>query len=226
MSLNKSEDAFKKYSLRWKPKRKLNSSVLVLSLSAFIIDFALVYLNRYIFVEGKVGTAIFFILFPFVIEFVTIWGIWGIAASFAGISAGLFYVSRLKPLYALFLSSVYLSPALISFVVYRGVLNRFDIDPLRRDLLSSEIDGKRTKRLHAWIAFLIINDVLLNLIEVVSGLYFLSIIGYFTKDETVFWFYVWSFSNFISDIIIEPILIKTMTEILEELGIVNLGWVT
>ncbi len=226
MSLNEYDDASKKYSLRWNPKRKLNPLVLVLSLSAFIIDFALVYLNRYIFVGGKVGTAIFFILFPFVIEFVTIWGIWGIVASYAGISAGLFYTSRLKPLYALFLSFVYLVPALISFVVYRGVLKKFGVDPLRRDLLSSDIDGKKAKRLYAWIAFLIINDVLLNMIEVVSGLYFLNIIGYFTKDEAVFWFYVWSFSNFISDIIIEPILIKTMTESLEELGLVNLGWFT
>ncbi|MGC9145656.1 MAG: hypothetical protein ACP5GS_06045 [Nitrososphaeria archaeon] len=226
MSLNEYDDVSKKYSLRWNPKRKLNPLVPVLSLSAFIIDFALVYLNRYIFVEGKVGTAIFFILFPFVIEFVTIWGIWGIVASYAGISAGLFYASRLKPLYALFLSFVYLVPALISFVVYRGVLKKFGVDPLRRDLLSLDIDGEKAKRLYAWIAFLIINDVLLNLIEVFSGLYFLNIIGYFTKDEVIFWFYVWSFSNFISDIIIEPILIKTMTESLEELGLVNLGWVT
>jgi hypothetical protein len=56
--------------------------------------------------------------------------------------------------------------------------------------------------------FLIVNDVLLNLVEVGSGLYFLNAISYFTKDVAVFWFYVWSFSNFISDITIEPILNK------------------
>lgn len=226
LSLNESDNTFTKYSLKWNPKSKLNPLVLILNFSAFAVDFALVYLNQYIFIRGKVGTTIFFMLFPFVIEFVTIWGIWGIMASYAGISAGVFYTTRLKPLYALFLSSVYIVPALLSFVVYRSVLNRFGIDPLKRDLLSSEIGGKKTKRLYAWAAFLIVNDVLLNLVEVGSGLYFLSAISYFTKDEAVFWFYVWSFSNFISDITIEPILIKSMTENLEELGLVNLGWVS
>ncbi len=206
-------------------KRKILNLFLLNFIALFIIFF-LVYLNPYIFIRGKPGTSVFFILYPFIIEFVTLWGIWGMMSSYIGVAAGLLLISSFKPFHALMLAFIYIIPAAISFVIYRKLVAFLGLDPLKRDLLSSEIEGNKTKRLYAWVVFLIFESILLNVLQVSLGLYYLDFIGFFTKNDAVYWFYVWSFSNFVSCLIIEPILIKTMTESLKEFGLVNAGWIS
>ncbi|MGC8593529.1 MAG: hypothetical protein ACP5LF_04520 [Nitrososphaeria archaeon] len=224
MSYDKMKANHQNLSLRWDKKKTLN--LFLLNFIALIIIFSLVYLNPYIFIRGKPGTSVFFILYPFIIEFVTLWGIWGIISSYSGVAAGLLLISNFKPFNALILAFIYIVPAAISFAIYRRFVSFLGLDPLKRDLLNSEIEGTKTKRLYAWIFFLMFEAILLNVIQVSLGLYYLNLIGFFSKSEAVFWFYVWSFSNFVSCLIIEPILIKTMTENLKEFGLVNAGWMS
>ncbi len=201
-------------------KSGIRLRILFLNFVAFLIIFALVYLNQYIFIRGKPGTSIIFVLYPFIMEFVTVWGIWGIITSYFGVAAGLLFFSSFDPLQSLMLAFIYIIPATISFATYRSLISSLSLDPLKRDLLSPEINGVKTKRPLAWMIFLVFDAILLNVFQVLLGLYYLNAIGFFTRNDDIYWFYVWSFSNFISYLIIEPILIKTMTESLEELGLV------
>lgn len=197
---------------------------MLLNFIAVIVILSFVYFNPYVFIRGKPGASIFFILYPFIIEFVSIWGIWGAMSSYIGVFAGLVFFSPFDAFQSLILAFIYVIPAMISFTVYRNLMSFFGIDPLKRDLLNTEIKGIKTRRFFSWIVFLIFEAVLLNILQVYIGLNYLIAIGFFSRNIAVYWFYVWSFSNFISCLIIEPILIKTVTESLEELGLVNLGW--
>ena len=108
------------------------------------------------------GISLFYFVYPFFLVFTMWWGIWGIGAAYIGcvLGAGLMVGLGVVPSLAYSISDFI--PPLVAFVVWRGVLANRGYDPLWRDLTEKEIAGVKTKRVGAWVWFVLINGVIIN----------------------------------------------------------------
>lgn len=117
-------------------------------------------------------------------------------------------------------------PPLVAFIVYRGLLSKRGFDPLWRDLTEKEIAGVKTKRPMAWVWFVLINGVILNLISAELGIGIQYQMGLIPSN--LFWLYWWGWfvGDLVAMVVITPVLVKGLTNLVERQGLINHGWVT
>ncbi len=211
------------YSLSpWKGKRINLKLIPFYALSALSVFF-LSYLNQYIFFEAEVDEYIFFFVLPFLVEYSLVWGFWGLASSYLALLISLVYISQLPIAQASVLSLIYLITPIVSLLFYRSLSKKLNVDPLLRDLVSSEAEGVKKSRFRAWVIFVILVALALNALQSYLGSIYLVSLDIINYRDGVFWFNVWTFTNFISLIVIMPILVKGLSEVLDEFKLVNYG---
>ncbi|MGA3061333.1 MAG: hypothetical protein ABSD92_13340 [Candidatus Bathyarchaeia archaeon] len=172
------------------------------------------------------GISFFYFVYPFFLVFTMWWGIWGIGAAYIGcvLGAGLFVGVPLVPSIVYAVSDFV--PPLVAFVVYRGLLAQRGFDPLWRDLTDKEIAGVKTKRSMAWVWFVLINGVALNLVSAELGIGIQYQMGLIPSN--LFWLYWWGWfvGDLVAMVVITPVLVKGLTNLVERQGLINHGWVT
>lgn len=182
------------------------------------------------------GISLFYFVYPFFLVFTMWWGIWGVVSAYVGcvLGAGLMVGLGIVPSLAYSISDFI--PPLFAFIIWRGLLAKQGFDPLWRDLTDKEVAGVKTKRVSAWIWFILINGIILNAIsaEVGVGIEFkmgllptgsVTVLG---ASIPVFWgwWLGWFFGDLLAMIIITPVLVKGLTNLVERQGLVNHGWIT
>jgi integral membrane sensor domain MASE1 len=172
------------------------------------------------------GISFFYFVYPFFLVFTMWWGIWGIGAAYIGcvLGAGLFVGVPLVPSIVYAVSD--LVPPLVAFIVYRGLLSQRGFDPLWRDLTDKEVAGVKTNRPMAWVWFVLINGVILNLISAELGIGIQYQMGLIPSN--LFWLYWWGWfvGDLVAMVVITPVLVKGLTNLVERQGLINHGWVT
>jgi len=215
-----------RYSLRLNPRGRLRPSGPLLGTAVFITVLFLVSMNSLLFFAPRRLSVVFYITYPFLMEFVSDWGLWGLLGSMLGLFAGIYSYSSLTAPQSFVLSLIYVLPSILSFLVYRGLLAGAGIDPLKRDLIKSEIEGFRVRRRAAWAAYIALIVIAFNLLDVWLGVLCLEQAGVMSASDAMFWLLIWSISNALSSLIFEPILIKAITDSLEPFGLINEGWLS
>ncbi|MGO8806235.1 MAG: hypothetical protein ACLQO7_06465 [Candidatus Bathyarchaeia archaeon] len=172
------------------------------------------------------GISLFYFVYPFFLVFTMWWGIWGIGAAYIGcvLGAGLMVGLGVVPSLAYSISDFI--PPLVAFVVWRGVLANRGYDPLWRDLTEKEIAGVKTKRVGAWVWFVLINGVIINVVSAELGIGIQNAMG--LVPSGLFWYYWggWFVGDLLAMVIITPVLVKGLTNLVERQGLINHGWVT
>jgi hypothetical protein len=220
-----SDYPWRRYSLRLNPRGRLRPSGPLLGAAVFLVVLFLISMNSLLFAPRRLS-AVSYITYPFLMEFVSDWGFWGLLGSILGLFAGIYSYSSLTAPQSFLLSTIYVLPSVLSFLIYRGLLAGAGIDPLKRDLIKSEIEGFRVRRRAAWAAYIALIVIAFNLLDVWLGILFLEQAGVMSESDAVFWLLVWSISNALSSIVFEPILIKAITDSLEPFGLINEGWLS
>ncbi len=127
------------------------------------------YLSVAVIPLSYAGISIFYFVYPFFLVFTMWWGAWGMLGAYVGCVVGAGVLVGTGPVPSILYSISDLIPPLIAFVIYRGFLANRGIDPLWRDLTDKEVAGVKTKRVQAWVWFILLNGVVLNLISGVIG---------------------------------------------------------
>ena len=174
------------------------------------------------------GISFFYFVYPFLLVFSMWWGIWGMLGAYLGcaIGAGIL-VPGTGPLSTCLLYAISdFIPPFVAFLVYRGFLAQRGYDPMWRDLTDKEVAGVKTNRAGAWIWFVLINVVLLNVVSGFVGVGILWKMG--SVATNAFWIGIagWFLGDAVAMIIITPILVKGLTSLVERQGLMNHGWVT
>ena len=215
-----------KYTLAWNP-RKSTISDMALYISQIAFQTVLAYLR--VFLLGPLsysGISLFSFVYPFMLVFTMWWGFWGALGSYVGTVIGSGLLAGLGLVPALLDGFADLIPALLVFIVYRGIMAKYGYDPLWRDLVFKVVDGVKAKRASAWMWFILFNGVAFNLVatEIAMSVFF----GFGLIPPAAYWF--WWVGFFLSDIIptvlIAPILISGLSSILTRQNLITLGWLS
>jgi len=172
------------------------------------------------------GISFFYFVYPFFLVFTMWWGIWGILGAYAGSVIGAGLLVGWGPVVSVAYSVGDIVPTLFAFVLYRGLLANRGYDSLWRDLTDKEVAGVKTRRVGAWVWFLLINGVVLNLLSGLIGTYVPWAMGVIAANA--FWvsFAGWTIGDLVAMVIITPVLVKGLTSLVERQGLVNRGWIT
>ena len=226
-AIAKDKYPWSKYTLGIGGGRKVTSTQYTL----YIVQIAVIIILSYLSVVmlGPLsfsGISFFYFVYPFFMVFTEWWGLWGILAAYIGcvVGAGLMVGLGIVP--SILYSVADLVPPLAMFIIYRGFLGKMGIDPLFRDLTDKQIGETKTHRGIAWVWFILINVVVLNLISAQLGIgieYQLGLV-----PPSAYWYYWagWFVGDAIAMIIITPIIVKGLTSLVERQGLVNTGWIT
>jgi integral membrane sensor domain MASE1 len=172
------------------------------------------------------GISLFYFVYPFFLVFTMWWGIWGVLGAYIGcvLGAGLFVGLGVVP--SILYSISDFVPPFFAFIVYRGLLANRGYDPLWRDLTDKEVAGVKTKRVGAWVLFVLINGVILNAVSAELGVGIQLWLQTVPPEAfTPFWL-GWFFGDLVAMVVITPFLVKGLTALVERQGLINHGWVT
>jgi len=184
------------------------------------------YLSVAIIPASYAGISLFYFVYPFFLVFTMWWGAWGMLGAYVGCVIGAGVLVGTGPVPSIVYSIGDLVPPLFAFVIYRGLLANRGYDPLWRDLTDKEVAGVKTKRGGAWVWFVLINGVILNLLSGVIGVGVLWEMGVIAVNAFWLWFIGWVVGDLVAMVIITPVLVKGLTSLVERQGLVNHGWIT
>ncbi len=133
---------------------------MALYISQIAFQTVLAYLR--VFLLGSLsysGISLFYFVYPFMLVFIMWWGFWGALGSYVGTVIGSGLLAGLGLVPALLDGFADLIPALLVFIVYRGIMTKYGYDPLWRDLVFKVVDGVKAKRASACMWFILFNGV-------------------------------------------------------------------
>ncbi|MGA2682774.1 MAG: MASE1 domain-containing protein [Candidatus Bathyarchaeia archaeon] len=184
------------------------------------------YLSVAVIPLSYAGISLFYFVYPFFLVFTMWWGAWGMLGAYVGCVIGAGVLVGTGPVPSIVYSISDLVPPLFAFVLYRGFLANRGYDPLWRDLTDKEVAGVKTKRVGAWVWFILINGVILNIISAEIGVGVLYKFGLVASNAYWPFWIGWIVGDFVAMVIITPVLVKGLTTLVERQGLVNHGWIT
>jgi len=216
---------WKDYGLAWKPR-----PVTLAHYTLFATQVGVLAVLSYLSVAllgplAYAGVSFFYFAYAFYITFALWWGLYGIAASYLGsVISGFMLGTGLVP--NLLGSLPNLIGPLAAFVIWRGILSRRGLDPLMRDLTEKEIRGFKTKRAEQWFWHLLLNVGVFNILGAFIYVGLFVYMGLIPAGAYWVWWLGWVAGDVIPLTVITPLLIKSLTPMIERSGLINLGWLS
>jgi hypothetical protein len=205
-----------RYSLAWNPNPPVTVARLVAVAVAAGVYTVLSWLGVIALPIGIVGVSSLFIAIGFGIPFAIWFGIWGLLIGYLGTFIGPGLLGGTPLLVAIPFSFVDWFQLGIPMLAYRGLANRFGVDPMGKDVYS----GK------GFVFFLVFGVVLPNAIGALYGVTILWA-GQLVPPDA-FWLTVvgWWVGNMIVSVIIAPILLRGLSPVVERYGLTSFGLLT
>ncbi|MGC8558721.1 MAG: MASE1 domain-containing protein [Nitrososphaeria archaeon] len=170
------------------------------------------------------GIPLFYLAAPFYVAFIMWWGAWGMIGVYVGSFFGSGLLFGLGILPSLVYSATYLIASMIPFLVYRGLLRKRGIDPFFRDLIYSNIGACKTKRKEAWLWFISIVVILVNLVGAIIGVGIEYGMGFVPSQVYWLWWFGWVVSGLVPMLLVTPVVMIGFTRVLEDTNMLNRGW--
>jgi hypothetical protein len=205
-----------RYSLAWNPNPPVTVARLVAVAVAAGVYTVLSWLGVIALPIGIVGVSSLFVAIGFGIPFAIWFGIWGLLIGYLGTFLGAGLLSGIPLLVAIPFAFVDWFQLGLPMLAYRGLANRFGVDPMGKDVYS----GK------GFVFFLVFGAMLPNAVGALYGIAILSAGGLVPPDA--FWPGVvgWWVGNVIVSVIIAPILLRGLSAVIERYGLTSYGLLT
>lgn len=205
-----------RYSLVWNPNPPLTVARLVTVAVAAGVYTILSWLGVIALPIGIVGVSSVFVAIGFGIPFTLWFGLWGLVIGYIGTFIGAGLLAGVPLLLAIPFGLVDLLQFGIPLVAYRTLAHGFGVDPVGKDVYTVK----------GFIFFLFFGVVLPNLVGALYGIGILSAGGLVPPDA--YWPGVigWWVGNMIVTVIIAPILLRTLTPVVERYGLTSYGLIT
>lgn len=210
------QERAQRFSLAWNPNPPITVGQIVLYAILTGVATVLAWLGTIAFPIGFAGVSALYIGVAFFIPFALWFGGWGVLLSYIGAFLGGGVIGGGQPiLLAMFASLAHVWQCGIPLLAYRTLGKRMGVDPTGR------VHGKSFGK--EGVFFLIFVVVLPNLIGGFWGIGGLTLGGIIPPEAYVPASIGWWVSNMIACIIISPILLNTVTQVLERMGLLVQG---
>jgi integral membrane sensor domain MASE1 len=205
-----------RYSLAWNPNPPVTVARLVAVAVAAGVYTVLSWLGVIALPIGIVGVSSLFIAIGFGIPFAIWFGAWGLLIGYLGTFIGPGLLGGTPLLVAIPFSFVDWFQLGIPMLAYRGLANRFGVDPMGKDVYTAR----------GIIFFVVFGVILPNAAGALYGITILSVGGLVPPEA--FWPGVigWWVGNMIVSIIIAPILLRGLSPVVERYGLTSFGLLT
>jgi hypothetical protein len=204
------------YGLRWNPNPPVTVAKLVTVALAAGVYTILSWLGVIGLPLGIVGVSALFVAIGFGIPFVMWFGVWGLLIGYIGSFLGAGLLSGLPFLVALPFAAVDIIQFGIPLLGYRLLASRFGVHPLGKDIYT----GK------GFLFFLVFGVILPNGLGALYGVTVLRMVGFVPPEAWGLAVIGWWVGNMVISAIIAPILLRTVTPIIERYGLVCHGCIT
>jgi hypothetical protein len=204
------------YSLRWNPNPPITVASLVTIALAAGVYTILSWLGVVGLPMGFVGVSALFIAIGFGIPFVIWFGAWGLLIGYIGSFLGAGLLSGIPFLIDIPYAAVDLIQFGVPLLAYRLLAPRFGVHPLGKDVFT----GK------GFVFFLLFCCIIPNGLGALYGISILTSVGFIPPDAFGISVLGWWVGNMISSLIIAPILLRTVTPIIERYGLAVHGCIT
>lgn len=204
------------YSLRWNPNPPVTVASLVTFALAAGVYTVLSWLGVIGLPMGIVGVSALFVAIGFGIPFAIWFGVWGLLIGYIGSFLGAGLLSGLPVAVALPFALVDIIQFGVPLIAYRTLSKRFGVHPLGKDVYS----GK------GFVFFLIFGVVLPNGLGALYGITILLLVGFVPPDAWGIAVIGWWIGNMVISAIVAPILLSTVTPIIERYGLACHGCIT
>lgn len=204
------------YGLRWNPNPPITVASLVTYALAAGVYTILSWLGVIGLPMGIVGVSSLFVAIGFGIPFTLWFGVWGLLIGYIGSFLGAGLLSGLPFAVALPFALVDIIQFGVPLLAYRTLAKRFGVHPLAKDVYS----GK------GFLFFLVFGIVLPNLLGALYGITILLLVGFVPPDAWGIAVLGWWVGNMVVTAIIAPILLSTVTPIVERSGLAAHGCIS
>ncbi len=205
-----------RYSLAWNPDPPVTVARLVAVAVAAGVYTILSWLGVIGLPWVVVGVSTLFVAIGFGIPFAIWFGAWGLLIGYIGTFIGPGLLGGTPLLVNIFFSFVDWIQLGIPMLAYRGLANRFGVDPMGKDVYSPK----------GFAFFLVFGAIIPNTAGALYGVTVLWIGGVVPQD--IFWPTVaaWWLGNIVVSIIIAPILLRGLSPVIERYGLTSFGLLT
>ena len=205
-----------RYSLAWNPNPPVTVARLVAVAVAAGVYTVLSWLGVIALPIGIVGVSSLFVAIGFGIPFAIWFGIWGLLIGYLGTFIGAGLLTGIPLLLAIPFAFVDWFQLGIPMLAYRGLANRFGVDPMGKDVYSAR----------GFAFFAVFGAIIPNAVGALYGITILATGGLVPMDA--FWpgVIAWWVGNMIVSIIIAPILLAGLSPVVERYGLTSQGLLT
>lgn len=204
------------YGLRWNPNPPITVAALVTYALAAGVYTVLSWLGVIALPMGVVGVSALFVAIGFGIPFAIWFGGWGLLIGYIGSFVGAGLLTGTPLLISIPFAFVDWIQFGIPLLAYRLLARRFGLHPLGKDVYT----------LKGFLFFLVFGVVVPNGLGALYGIAILSAGGLVPPDAFGPAVVGWWVGNMVVSVIICPILLRTVTPIVERYGLATLGVIT
>ncbi len=205
-----------RYSLAWNPNPPVTVARLVAVAVAAGVYTVLSWLGVIALPLGVVGVSSLFIAIGFGIPFAIWFGIWGLLIGYVGTFIGPGLLAGTPLLVNIPFSFVDWFQLGIPMLAYRGLANRFGVDPMGKDIYSRK----------GFVFFLVFGAILPNAVGALYGVTILWANQLVPPDAYWLTVFGWWLGNVVVSIIIAPILLTGLSSVVERYGLTSHGLLT
>jgi hypothetical protein len=204
------------YGLHWNPNPPVSvASVVTIALAAGVYTI-LSWLGVIALPLGFVSVSALFVAIGFGIPFTLWFGLWGLLIGYIGTFLGAGLLAGVPFLVALPFSAVDWLQFGIPLLAYRLIAPRIGLDPLGKDVYTRK----------GFPFFFVFGAILPNGLGAMYGISILMLAGLVPPDAWSVAVIGWWIGNIIVSLIIAPILLRTVTPIIERYGLTVHGLIT
>jgi integral membrane sensor domain MASE1 len=204
------------YGLRWNPNPPVTIAGLVTVALAAGVYTILSWLGVVGLPMGIAGVSSLFVAIGFGISFAMWFGAWGLLIGYVGTLVGAGLLSGLPVLVALPFGLVDVIQFGVPLLSYRLLAARFGLNPLGQDVYTVK----------GFLFFFVFGGLIPNGLGAVYGITILLVVGFVPQEAWGLAVLGWWVGNVIVCVIVTPILLSTVTPIIQRFGLATHGCIT